>query len=978
MKRLERLILVNWYLFEKQQIDLRGNVLIVGTNGAGKTSLLDALQVVLLGGDGKKIKLNANAASRTKRDIQGYILGKIREEDRENPTSYRAREDAISHIAMVFRDTDSGEETTVGACLSAKNSIPGHQILWLYIADGEAMCLNDFIVRTKDGEQPIEWENLRQMMKARSENRGWALYQFGHHPEKFVAQLCSSLAPTGRVIKPASFTKALRKAINLKDIDNVSDFVRNFVLDDRPLDISQMDRSVATYKEMLEAAKKVSEQIESLSVIGKTFRDTMTAARKKAAYAWIEKEHGLINLQDHMERLEETIEISTKALVVTERNLIECDARRKAEGERASKLRAAIDSDNSKSMVDELKGQIVGIQRASDNKKRFLDSAASTFEKVAALHTFKDVLEQPTVRLLEQVGKALDGRGELGVDIWPPEPAVVDALAQQIGLAIPKESKRMLLLQESVTIERHHASQESLDINTRLQRMQQGGTDLSKPTLELQALLAEHGIKATPLCELAEVTDTEWQPAIEMFLGNSVETLFVEPSMAEDAVRIYRRSHIRHASVINTVKTGEWRVRVDSRSCATMIRSENQHVLTFLKQRLGQLIPVESEHDLMHENTSITKDGMLNKGARITRNSLPQPKMGSGARERAIDELVARAQEIGPRLAELNARKTLLDECSSRLTRTNQLLENWHLTGELKADIEEGIFEVKAIEEKIEAIDLRHLEKMEAEWRQASGLAAELDREWGAMNGESGRLKEAIANAGVDMKRDEEACERLIGERQAIELWDCFDMTTAAECMDELTDPDSPPVDVVRVAMLRQEEFTRREMSLREKARMSLSEFRVRYNMDRPAGDESLAQASAWVAETLRELEETELADYLERAEAAHREAQIAFREDVAANLKERIQHMRRLIDELNKSLKDRPFSGNEVYQFRCTPSKERKDILDFIDKVSPESQANVGGLFDRDTDMAEKLMEMIEESVKSGKGQTDKAKIAD
>ena len=44
MIKLARIVLVNWYAFGVQDVDLRGSTAIIGPNGAGKSSLLDAVQ----------------------------------------------------------------------------------------------------------------------------------------------------------------------------------------------------------------------------------------------------------------------------------------------------------------------------------------------------------------------------------------------------------------------------------------------------------------------------------------------------------------------------------------------------------------------------------------------------------------------------------------------------------------------------------------------------------------------------------------------------------------------------------------------------------------------------------------------------------------------------------------------------------------------------------------------------------------------
>ena len=79
MKELTRVIFVNWYLFQAKEWEIRGHTALLGPNGAGKSSFLDAIQYVMLGGNKSHWKPNAKAPDKkSKRDIKGYVLGKIK------------------------------------------------------------------------------------------------------------------------------------------------------------------------------------------------------------------------------------------------------------------------------------------------------------------------------------------------------------------------------------------------------------------------------------------------------------------------------------------------------------------------------------------------------------------------------------------------------------------------------------------------------------------------------------------------------------------------------------------------------------------------------------------------------------------------------------------------------------------------------------------------------------------------------------
>ena len=49
MKKLTKILLIKWLYFEKQLIEVKDINFLTGKNGAGKSTVIDALQIVLLG-----------------------------------------------------------------------------------------------------------------------------------------------------------------------------------------------------------------------------------------------------------------------------------------------------------------------------------------------------------------------------------------------------------------------------------------------------------------------------------------------------------------------------------------------------------------------------------------------------------------------------------------------------------------------------------------------------------------------------------------------------------------------------------------------------------------------------------------------------------------------------------------------------------------------------------------------------------------
>ena len=76
MKQLEALGMVQYFLYEREDLQLAGNTAFLGPNGTGKTALLDAFQIVLLAADGNKTHFNASGEGKKRaRTLREYCLG---------------------------------------------------------------------------------------------------------------------------------------------------------------------------------------------------------------------------------------------------------------------------------------------------------------------------------------------------------------------------------------------------------------------------------------------------------------------------------------------------------------------------------------------------------------------------------------------------------------------------------------------------------------------------------------------------------------------------------------------------------------------------------------------------------------------------------------------------------------------------------------------------------------------------------------
>ena len=95
MYELVRLSFHNWYVFEALDLDVAGMIAVIGPTGAGKSAILDGVQVVITGDNHNVIDLNPSAGDKSDRTVLSYCLGQISDVDRGEPR--RDRSETILH-----------------------------------------------------------------------------------------------------------------------------------------------------------------------------------------------------------------------------------------------------------------------------------------------------------------------------------------------------------------------------------------------------------------------------------------------------------------------------------------------------------------------------------------------------------------------------------------------------------------------------------------------------------------------------------------------------------------------------------------------------------------------------------------------------------------------------------------------------------------------------------------------------------------
>lgn len=104
MKILKKLLLINWHYFTHELIEFEQLNYMTGVNASGKSTIIDALQLVLLGETGGNY-FNKSASGKSSRTLISYLCGEIRDDDKDG-FKYLRNDRFVSYIVVEFYDDE--------------------------------------------------------------------------------------------------------------------------------------------------------------------------------------------------------------------------------------------------------------------------------------------------------------------------------------------------------------------------------------------------------------------------------------------------------------------------------------------------------------------------------------------------------------------------------------------------------------------------------------------------------------------------------------------------------------------------------------------------------------------------------------------------------------------------------------------------------------------------------------------------------
>jgi uncharacterized protein YPO0396 len=882
---MTKIKLINWHIFDNHTIEINKNTLITGENGHGKSTLLDAVNFVLSGASGK---FNQAANANTKRTIESYIRGKT---GIEGKTYLRNQDNVISHIAIEFYDQGTKKYLTLGVVFELpfsprKNHGSFYHIVdskleeEYYIRDHRILGLAQFKASVKTLAKEVRFFDTKREIKSMI---------------KSILGLSSD-----------KYFELLPKALAFHPINEVNQFVYDFLLPEDSVDIESLQSNIYSYREISKMLKIEKEKLEFLSPL-----ETLTNAYLKIKTDIEILDFLKVDMQ--YESIQKEIQLENNALQKNKNDIVK-----------------AI---NDQSIVDTI---ILEVELSlNELNKSDISVRVDTLEKLIKEENqklsninnkIKGVMEliKYETQLGAKIGVDFTGMGYANRENHPNLVSSVNSFAKAIDEK--KSSLAVRLSELKGQIEKLKSDKAKIEIlitNLKSNRFTYDEhVELLIKVLkdELCIEFNKDFIDVKPLCELLEIEkeNESWRNAIEGFLNTQRFDIIVEPQYFNKALEIYEKhkfkKKIHGVGLINTNKMKDYTMEPDS--LATKVKGLNEYARQSINMIMGSVICVEEFHQLKEYSKSITSSGMTyrnNTARQINQAIWEKPYIGLKALKTQLDDAIQTEKNI---LKETN---TLIGEENQLnnllyLMRQSRIRELFNVPNHFEDHYQAG-YKIRSQQNELALLMQNNA------WLEVADLIEKKKKEKAQLIQKQVQYIKSLALLEQIEKDTVEKLETLNEKIVAItkeysEIPDLSEYSIQIEQKKKSLKLNHNENYEKIISFIRSEhsELCRNVNAQEIKLVDLMREYTVKYDNGQLIVD--IKNLSEFL-ETYYRIKGRNIIDYEDKAAMALRACEKSFKEDFLSKLREKIQTAQDGFIVLNKALKSKPFgSDKEIFTF--------------------------------------------------------------
>ncbi len=925
MKTLTKIRLINWHLFENTTIDCTGSTYFIGINGAGKSTILDAVQFALVGGQ-RDVRFNQAALSGGKRTLASYVRGELGTEGQRF-----LRGDATGVIALEFRNPD-GTFFSHGAVIDAYEDGRAPDVMyfivhnaglddrWFFQADS-----NGHLFDTRAFKRNLDHFALPPASRAQTFSR---LEDYRVHLLNRLGQLKDSF--------PAKIVKGLA----FSPLTDIRSFVQNYLLDENLLDVKNLQEQLDTLRHFESLAADVRERIESLDKIEELDKERLANRRRRITNGYIVRrargELHSAELKNARLKLDET----RLSLHRAENDRDQLSSHLKFAETALLDAKLALQSDQTAIKERELRGKLTVLE-AELNLLRQRQTEAET--ALTKEHTDAKKLKKLLASDTFEIPPALETFIREKADTEHATRSTIQNYHSALATLAQQYSREQILLNEKSTSLREEAEK----LEDEIRKLRTGDREISYESeapnaVRLRRLLrAELGLSSGEvvfLCDQLNIPDKEWQDAVEGILGFNRFTLLVPPIHYDAAMKLYRerrhKDNLHGVALLDTeriLKTEHAMRSTQHDSLASEVVTEHPAARAFIDLLLGHYIECDSLEELRDHRTAVTRECFVRRNytdSHLNPQTYKRWFIGERSAPRQIENRQQRLDEIAKEMVTLSERGFALRERLALTSeKTRPLIELEHALEALSI-LPERITQYETLTKELQQLDLHttetlktDVERHQAEFTRLQTEAGLVERRIGGLESEAKNLAEVeIPRLELEIDTSIQSAESFLSNEEA-------DEDLRVEIERELTRRlERQPVDVI---LQNAERYEGDYQTAESRNRDRLRETKQAYSMKYDFGYDDTDDATRYTSERDK-LINSELPQYESQIARQRALAEQELVENFIHRLREQIEEARQQLSYLNSTLSQLRFGG-ERYEFITQPAANLRLMYDMV-----------------------------------------------
>ena len=771
-KIFKRMCLNNWGGITHQILEFHEYVnLFSGMSGSGKSTVMDAIQVILYGSVSSSFLNKAADDAKNKRSVLSYLRG-----EQKDGTANRAGRDFCATIVLEIEDTGNHTASCVGMAFEVRKNDTEIKKM-IYFSHSGRMPEQGYLA---GAGYPYTNQEIRKLVEERAasgENRGRSdVNRIYPSKEAYTNALYDSLLG---YIDGKRFTVMEKSAIALKMTDGTGQFIKDYMFPKNDGDIiGKISEQLGSYRDIQEKIKDMHRRIELLTEVQEAGR------RKAAVSADILRSRAMIRcvdileLQEKIAADEEGIKNASSELLRLEEIRIKLDADMEQIDAELIQVSADLKAGDLGAKEIQL-AELVKLQEmyAADSEQwRKVTTGLRRWEED---ETVTDYVSNP---MLNRISDFCKGK-------------IDQELCESLRKNIQDTKAAIDELLEEYSGQRRELERELKELGHLVDDMQHDRKPYPAVLKEARAALERklsdsygRTVKVHILADLFNVEDAVWKNAVEGRMGRMKCALVTEPKYARDAAVLFREmKKYEEVELIDTDALVRANAAVDDNALYEAVFTDVPYVDACLRRYLGRIQKCDTIEALEQVRDGVTPDcySYSNYSFRHLRRNDYEKYACIGTKVSKA-KLVAYQENLQRQETAHGELKHLIDRLKAsagfedldndmdyfvRLSKAGRELEK--VTGNIVAlrqeitRLREG--EYRELQERKDRLEERREEKR-IQQRQNQNLINEYTRIKSQKEGETGRLKTDLQEKSAGYQADaqmEEAAAKQLESRSA-------------------------------------------------------------------------------------------------------------------------------------------------------------------------------------------------------------------